>query len=105
MLCGNGDEFLIPTEVKVTRDYIEASVWVKRGNMIVQRDCLDFTDPDSYWKLWYDEFEELLPEDLQIKLWGKILDSKDAQIVLRGLEKPLQEEEWGSPSYLNWGLQ
>jgi hypothetical protein len=30
----------IPTETEVTEDYIKASVWVKRGNMIVQRDCL-----------------------------------------------------------------
>lgn len=62
----------IPTEVHVTQDAISASVWVKRGNMIVQRNALDITDPDSYWQLWENTFGGVLPEDFQIQLWDKV---------------------------------
>jgi len=78
---------MIPTEVEVENTHIKASQWVKRGNMIVQRSALDCTDPDSYWCLWYARFKEILPEDLQIKIFGYTLCPSRTQEILNRLQK------------------
>ena len=72
----------IPTEVTVTRDTIAASEWVHRPPMIVRRDALNYEDPDSYWRLWWDKFGEVLPDDFVIQLWGEPL-SEDERLMIR----------------------
>lgn len=38
---------------------IEASVWVKRGIMLVRREYLDVDDPESWFSLWKNKYGSL----------------------------------------------
>lgn len=40
-------------------DGLSASVWVKRGVMLVRRDYLDPSDPGSWESLWFGKFGNL----------------------------------------------
>lgn len=71
----------IPTDTTVDENGIMASVWVQRGGMIVQRYALDYDDPDSYWRLWWDKFKEVLPDDLVQKIWGEPLSDNERLMI------------------------
>lgn len=47
------------------------SIWVQRGNMIVQRIYLDYDDPESVWMLWWDRFREPIPIHICDQIWGE----------------------------------
>ena len=63
----------------VNESIIQASEWVKKGEMLIQRSALDFVDPDSYWALWYIKFKEILPREFQQQLWNCDLPSKSEE--------------------------
>jgi hypothetical protein len=66
------------------------TVWVKRGNMIVQRTCLDYDDPESVWMLWWNRFHEVIPMHICDQIWGKgaVTDQELAEV-----EKMLEQHE------------
>jgi hypothetical protein len=47
------------------------TVWVKRGDRMVQRIYLDCEDPESVWMLWWNRFEELIPRHMCDQIWGR----------------------------------
>jgi len=84
----------IPTETEVTENYIKASEWVKRGSMIVRRDCLDITDPDSYFNLWYNKWRAVLPVDMQRKIYGEVIVLSTEGFLNALKESKIEYYEW-----------
>ena len=53
---------------------IEATVWVHRGSMMINRDALAPDDPESWPSLWKAKFGEDLPYSLALDLYGRGMD-------------------------------
>ena len=46
------------------------TVWVKKGEMLVQRMTLPPSDPDSLFSLWRDKFGFDMPSEVVSQIWG-----------------------------------
>lgn len=71
---------------------IEASVWVKRGSMLIRRECLDIDDTESWLSLWINKYGSLTDfpfDELGITLEGTNLSKILKKIPTESLKLEL----------------
>ncbi len=72
---------------------ISATKWIKEGDLIINRDGLNYKHPESWWQLWKDKYNEELPYDVAVKIYPDMSYRYYEDIVSGKLHKDYYEEQ------------
>lgn len=72
---------------------LSATKWVKYDSLIVNRDGLNYGDPESWWQLWKKKYNEELPYEVALDIFPDLSFDYYNDIIEGKIDKAYIEEQ------------